>query len=82
MKSARYLLAAVIILSLLAISAASWHSVEEIHYLKTFYPARFTVEEAFWASLVELIKIHIIAMPLLAVIVLCLYLLSSLNKRT
>lgn len=82
MKIARYLLAAVIILSLLAISAASWHSVEEIHYLKTFYPARFTVEEAFWASLVELIKIHIIAMPLVAVIVLCLYLLGSMNKRT
>ncbi len=82
MNIARYLLAAVIILSLLAISAASWHSVEEIHYLKTFYPARFTVEEAFWASLVELIKIHIIAMPLVGVIVLCLYLLGSLGKRT
>ncbi len=54
--------------SLVAIAAVSWHSVEEIHYLKTFYPTRFTVEEAFYASGVELIKVFLIALPLFIVI--------------
>jgi hypothetical protein len=47
------------------VAAVCWHSVGEIHYLKTFYPARFTVEEAFWASGVELFKVALIAFPLL-----------------
>jgi len=51
----------------IAVAAVCWHSVEEIHYLKTFYPTRFTVEEAFWASGVELVKVVLIAFPLLLV---------------
>jgi len=50
-----------------AVAAVCWHSVQEIHYLKTFYPARFTVEDAFWASGVELVKVVLIAFPLLLV---------------
>ncbi|MFQ5735582.1 MAG: hypothetical protein ACE5GY_01820 [Thermodesulfobacteriota bacterium] len=80
MNRAKYILAAVIILCLVLLSAVSWHSVEEIHYLKTFYPGSFTVEEAFWASLVELIKVHLIALPLIVVIALCLYLAARLRK--
>ena len=42
------------------IAAVSWHSVEEVHYLKTFYPEQFTVQEAFYASGVEFIKVILI----------------------
>lgn len=68
-----------LILSAIAVSAAvvaavSWHSVEEIHYLKTFYPEQFTVEEAFYASGVELIKVVLIGLPLFLVIGVGLYL--------
>jgi hypothetical protein len=50
-------------ISILIVSAVCWHSVEEIHYLKSFYPRQFSVEEAFYASAVELIKIIIISFP-------------------
>ncbi len=46
----------------------SLHSVQEIHYLKTFYPKSFTVEEALYASIVELIKVFFVAFPLLLII--------------
>ena len=58
----------VISICTIVIAAASWHSVEEIHYLKTFYPKEFSVEEAFYASGVELIKVILIAAPLVLVI--------------
>jgi hypothetical protein len=50
-------------ISILVVSAVCWHSVEEIHYLKSFYPHQFSVEEAFYASAVELIKVIIISFP-------------------
>jgi hypothetical protein len=48
--------------------------VEEIHYLKSFFPKVFSVEQAFYASAVELIKVLIIAVPFVFIIVtgLCL----------
>jgi Na+-driven multidrug efflux pump len=52
-------------ISVIAVSAVCWHSVEEIHYLKTFYPRQFTVEEAFYASGVEFFKVLIITVPFL-----------------
>jgi len=55
--------ASVIVICLAVISAVSWHSVEEIHYLKGFYPESFTVEEAYYASKVELVKVAIISPP-------------------
>lgn len=61
------------------IAAAAWHSVEEIHYLKTFYPDRFTVQEAFYASGVELIKVTLIAFPLLVLIRLALSIINRLK---
>jgi hypothetical protein len=65
---------------LAVIAAVSWHSVEEIHYLKSFYPKSFTVEEAFYAAGVELIKVFLIGFPLLAAIAVGLCLLRHHGK--
>ena len=62
--SLQFLSLSVVFISIGVIAAVSWHSVEEIHYLKTFYPRQFTVEEVFYASGVELIKVFLIALPL------------------
>jgi hypothetical protein len=43
--------------------------VQEIHYLKSFYPKQFSVQEAFWASAVELVKVLVISIPFLFVII-------------
>jgi len=61
-----------IIVSILVIFAVSWHSIEEIHHLKSFYPQHFTVEEAFYAALVEFLKVHIISLPFVLLIAVCL----------
>ncbi|MGO9569588.1 MAG: hypothetical protein ACLP5H_18815 [Desulfomonilaceae bacterium] len=50
-------------ISIVIVSAVCWHSVHEIHYLKSFYPQQFSVEEAYYASGVELIKVLIISLP-------------------
>jgi hypothetical protein len=57
-----------------ALAAVCYHSVEEIHYLKSFFPRSFTVAEACYAAVVELIKVAIIALPILVVMGLGLYL--------
>ncbi|HEY4707848.1 MAG TPA: hypothetical protein VII64_10340 [Thermodesulfobacteriota bacterium] len=80
MKILKPALIAIIIASLLLIIAFSLHSVEEIHYLKSFYPGRFTVEEAFYATMVEFIKIHIISLPLVVIILLSLFVLWAYRK--
>jgi hypothetical protein len=69
-----------IAVSLIAFTAVSWHSVEEIHYLKTFYPNHFSVEEAFYASGVELIKVILVGLPLFLVIGAGLYVLRYFKK--
>ena len=73
-------IAIVVIGCLVVIAAVSWHSVEEIHYLKTFYPETFTVEEAYYASKVELVKVAIISLPLVVVIMAGLFLLKGSGK--
>lgn len=80
MRVIKILLSALVAASLLIIIGVSWHSVEEIHYLKSFYPASFTVEDAFYATLVEFIKIHIISLPLIVIILISLYLLRAYKK--
>jgi hypothetical protein len=45
------------------------HSVEEIHYLKTFLPSRMTPSEAKDAAIIELIKVAIIVLPLVIAMV-------------
>jgi hypothetical protein len=64
----KWLFLALAALALAAVSAVCLHSIEEIHYLKSFFPPEFTVQEAFYAAMVELIKVVIIAIPLILVI--------------
>lgn len=64
-KQYRYLGYMIAIASLVVVGAVALHSVEEIHYLKTFYPHSFTVSEALDAALVEVIKVGLIAVPFL-----------------
>ncbi len=63
------------------IAAVCWHAVEEIHYLKSFYPSSFTVREAFLAAVVELIKVFLISLPLLLVLGVCLFVLRRVFRR-
>ena len=63
------------------ILAVSLHSLEEIHYLKSFYPGKFSVEEAFYASGVELFKILIISFPLIVIIFVSLAYLKRDRKK-
>lgn len=76
-----FLILSAIAISIVVIAAVSWHSVEEIHYLKTFYPDSFSVEEAFYASGVELIKVFLIGLPLFLVMGLGLYLLRHYKDK-
>ena len=70
-----------IVVSILIVTAVCWHSLEEIHYLKSFYPKQFTVEESFYASGVELIKVFVVGVPFFLVIWVSLYLLKILRNR-
>ena len=78
-KTAFLLLAVVIATGVIV--AVCWHSVEEIHYLKSFFPGSFTVQEAFYASGIELIKIIIISLPLVLIIFICLHLLGIFRSE-
>lgn len=69
----RYLLVLAIILALAALTAVCLHSLEEIHYLKSFFPQSFTVQEACYAGVLELIKVAIISLPLVLLIAVCLF---------
>lgn len=77
----KLLLSLAIGVSILIVAAVCWHSLEEIHYLKSFYPKSFTVEESFYASGVELIKVFVISVPFLLVLWVSLYLLKTLRNR-
>lgn len=72
----KILLSLAIVVSIVIVSAVCWHSLEEIHYLKSFYPKHFTVEEAFYASGVELIKVFVISMPFFLVLWVSFHLLN------
>jgi len=69
-----------IAISIIVVSAVCWHSIEEIHYFKTFYPKQFSVEEAFYASAVELVKVIIISLPLILITACGIWLLCCLKK--
>jgi hypothetical protein len=68
---------AITAVGLAVISGVCWHSIEEIHYLKSFFPKQFTVQEAYYASRIELIKIAIICFPVLAIVGFGMYLLRE-----
>ena len=74
------LLGVAVAISILVILAVSWHSIEEIHYLKTFYPTTFTVEEAYYATWVEFLKVHIISLPLVVIIIVALYVWKRMRE--
>jgi hypothetical protein len=74
------IIGAAVAVSLIVVSAVCWHSTEEIHYLKTFYPKQFSVEEVFYASAVELVKVVIISLPFILVVVCGIWLLCWLKK--
>ncbi len=72
----------IIVAGVVLFSAVCWHSVGEIHYLKSFFPKGFNVEGAYYASVVELIKIIIIALPIVMIISISLYVLRHFNKNS
>lgn len=51
--------------SVIFIALVCFHSVNEIHYLKSFYPQNFTVIDASHAAFVEFIKVALIGFPIL-----------------
>ena len=73
-------LAVIIVSGVVLFSAVCWHSVGEIHYLKSFFPKGFNVEGAYYASVVELIKVIIIALPIVMIISISLYVLRHFRK--
>ena len=73
MKSRNQIVFAILILCIGIISAVAYHSVQEIHYLKSFFPNQFSVQEAKDASIIELVKVSLISIPLIIIITVCLY---------
>ena len=71
----------IVAICVILLAAVCWHSVGEIHYLKSFFPGKFSVEEAYYASLVELIKIAIIGFPVIVVIGISLFMLRYIDKK-
>jgi Na+-driven multidrug efflux pump len=80
-RTIQLLLIAAIAISIAIVSAVCWHSLGEIHYLKSFFPRQFTVEEAFYASAVELIKVLIISLPFVLVTATALYFLRHFKRE-
>ena len=70
-----------VFIALAAITAVCLHSLEEIHYLKSFFPSSFTVQEALYAAALELIKVVIITIPLVLVIAVCLFIYRQNRDR-
>lgn len=70
-----------VFISVAVVFFVALHSIDEIHYLKSFYPGRFTVEEAFYASGVELIKVIVVSIPFFMLILISLYLLKTYIKK-
>jgi hypothetical protein len=73
----RRILSSVIVAGAIAFAAVCFHSVQEIHYLKSFFPGQFTVQEAFYASGVELVKVVIIGLPILVIMGVCIVFLRE-----
>ena len=80
-KTYQIVITALIVISVVILSAVCWHSIEEIHYLKSFFPKHFTMQEAMYASIVELIKIVIISVPFLFIVGIGLFLIRESHKR-
>ena len=77
----KYIVWGIVIICLITIFGVARHSVDEIHYMKRFYPPEFTVEEAYYASKVELIKVIITSIPLVVLIFISLFILRRKKKK-
>lgn len=77
----RFLLVSLIVIALAALAAVCLHSLEAIHYLKSFFPPTFTVQEACYAGALELIKVAIITLPLVLLIAVCLFFVRPPRDR-
>jgi hypothetical protein len=75
-KNYSRLIFGVVIFGILVFASVCWHSVEEIHYLKSFFPKQFSVQEAYYAAAIELIKVVIIGLPIVFIVWISLYLWS------
>ncbi|TAK02036.1 MAG: hypothetical protein EPO39_13760 [Candidatus Manganitrophaceae bacterium] len=64
-RKKRLIVGLILLLLWLPIFLVAQHSVEEIHYLKTFLPAKMSPSEAKDAALIEFIKATFIVLPLL-----------------
>jgi hypothetical protein len=62
-------------------AAVCWHSVEEIHYLKSFFPNQFSVQDAYYATAIELMKVIIVGLPIALIIAVGLYILKHIAKE-
>lgn len=58
------------------VSAVSLHSVEEIHYLKSFFPDQFSVEEAKDATIIEFFKVGFVMLPVMLFTLFCLLVMT------
>ncbi|MGA3206329.1 MAG: hypothetical protein ABSE05_00720 [Syntrophales bacterium] len=81
-RATQILIFSAVVISIIIVSAVCWHSVTEIHYLKSFYPQQFGVEEAFYASAVELVKVLIIGIPFFFIIVAACCLLHYWKRKS
>jgi hypothetical protein len=68
------------LVSTITYSAVCLHSIEEIHYLKSFFPRQFTAQETFYAAAIELIKKVIAGIPFLLELGLCAVILETYRK--
>jgi len=75
------ILFSITVLGIVVFSAVCWHSIDEIHYLKSFFPKQFNMQEAYFATAIELIKVIIIGMPIVLVICVSLYFWRHKNKE-
>ena len=67
--------------SFLIVLAVCLHSLTEVHYLKSFLPRSFSVQEVMYASVVELIKVAIIVTPFVILIAASLLMLVSKARK-
>ncbi len=70
-----------VILGIVVFAAVCWHSIKEIHYLKSFFPKQFSVQEAYYAAAIELIKVVIIGLPIVLIICIILYVWSHKDRE-
>ena len=80
-KTCSTIILSIMTLGIFVFSAVCWHSISEIHYLKSFFPRQFSVQDAYYASAIELIKVIIIGLPILFITASGIYLLRHFSRE-